>query len=80
VIRITTVIFFVVNQMEPDSILKVTNGEFYDTELLQGLLENGECPEGTIPIRHAQENEYYYAHRAMPSVESLDSNISGHEV
>jgi hypothetical protein len=70
--------------MKPSSIPNVTNGEFYDIELFQGLLENGECPKGTIPIRHTREDEYY-AHRALLTIARqkklnirLDYDTSGH--
>ncbi|XP_062162939.1 protein neprosin-like [Alnus glutinosa] len=72
-------------QMEPSSIPNVTNGELYDDELFQGLLENEECPEGTIPIRHAREDEYY-PHRAIPPAAHrknlnvrVDYDTTGHE-
>jgi hypothetical protein len=53
--------------MKPSFIRKVTNGELYNTELFHGWHEDEECPEGTIPIRHAREDEYY-AHRTIPPV------------
>jgi hypothetical protein len=61
--------------MKPSSIPNITNGEFNDAEMLQGLLDIGECPEGTIPVRHAREDEYY-EHRALPSVpRRIDLNL-----
>ena len=80
--------FFVVNKMEPSFIPNVTNRAFNNVELSQGWLENGECPEGTIPIRQAREDEYD-VHRAIPPVAhrknsnttSLDYDYNrGHEV
>lgn len=76
--------------MKPSSIPKVTNRDLYDhVELLHGCwLENGQCPEGTIPIRHAREGEYY-AHRTVPPVAlarrkelnvRLNVDTTGHEV
>ena len=53
--------------MKPSSTPYVTKGEFYDAEMFQGLLEIGECPEGTIPVRRAREDEDY-SQRAMPLV------------
>jgi hypothetical protein len=53
--------------MKPSSnIPNETKGDFYDAEMFQGLLDFEECPEGTIPIRHEREDEYY-EHRALPS-------------
>jgi hypothetical protein len=72
--------------MEPSFIRKVTNGELYTAELFQGWQEDEECPEGTIPIKHAREGEYY-AHRTTPPIARqkelnirLDYNTQGHEV
>ncbi len=75
--------------MKPSSINpNVTNEEFYDAELFQDLLENEECPEGTIPIRHAREYDYY-PHRAIPPAARarrknlnirVDYDNTGHEV
>ncbi|XP_059446622.1 protein neprosin-like [Corylus avellana] len=72
--------------MEPSSIPNVTNRAFNNVELSQGWLENGECPEGTIPIRQARADEYD-VHRAIPPVAhrkkfniSLDYDYNrGHE-
>jgi hypothetical protein len=77
----------VVNKMEPSSIPNVTNRAINNVELSQGWLENGECPEGTIPIRRAREDEYDVhrapppvAHRKNPNI-SLDYDYNrGHEV
>ncbi|KAE8037539.1 hypothetical protein FH972_010121 [Carpinus fangiana] len=53
--------------MKPSSnIPNETKGDSYDAEMLQGLLDIEECPEGTIPVRHEREDEYY-EHRALPS-------------
>jgi hypothetical protein len=72
--------------MKPSFIPNVTNGEFYDAELVQDLVENEECPEGTIPIRHAREDEYYAKRGILPDAHQKKLNIrlnydtSGHEV
>jgi hypothetical protein len=75
--------------MKPSSIPEVTNRDLYDVEQLHGCwLENGQCPEGTIPIRHAREGEYY-AHRTVPPVAlarrkelnvRVNVDTTGHEV
>jgi hypothetical protein len=63
--------------MEPSFIPNVTNTAFNNVELSQGWLENGECPEGTIPIRQAREDEYD-VHRAIPPVaHRKNSNTTG---
>ncbi|GLT69271.1 hypothetical protein SLA2020_414330 [Shorea laevis] len=62
-------------QMEPTSIPNVTNGEFYDAELFQGWLKNGECPQRTIPIRRAREDENY-APRTIRPVARLNSDYN----
>jgi len=71
-------------QMEPNSIPKLTN-QLYDTELFHGWLEHGQCPEGTIPIRHAREGECH-AHRTVPPLARrkdlnvhVNYNAKGHE-
>ncbi|KAE8037080.1 hypothetical protein FH972_009703 [Carpinus fangiana] len=53
--------------MKPSSTPHATKGEFYDGEKFQDLLEIEECPEGTIPVRHAGGDEDY-SHRAIPLV------------
>ncbi|GLT69272.1 hypothetical protein SLA2020_414340 [Shorea laevis] len=72
-------------QMEPNSIPKLTN-QLYDTELFHGWLEHGQCPEGTIPIRHAREGECHHAHRTVPPLARrndlnvhVNYNAKGHE-
>jgi hypothetical protein len=88
-IRLTIVIcLWLINQMKPSSINpNVTNEEFYDAELFQGLHENEEyCPEGTIPIKHAREDEYYANRAIPPAARRKNLNIrvnydtNGHEV
>jgi len=71
-------------QMEPNSIPKLTN-KLYDTEMFHGWLEDGQCPEGTIPIRHVREGECH-AHRTVPPLSRRkdlnfndDSETKGHE-
>ena len=72
--------------MEPSFIRKVTNEELYNAELFQGWHEDEECPEGTIPIRHARQGECS-AHRTIaPLAHRKELNIrrnydsEGHEV
>jgi hypothetical protein len=73
--------------MEPGSIPNITNREFYDAdEQFEILLLKEQCPEGTIPIRHAREDEYYPP-RVVPPIPDqeklnigLDSLTNGHEV
>ncbi|XP_059458253.1 protein neprosin-like, partial [Corylus avellana] len=55
-------------QMESSSIPNIINGELYNTELSQSWHENGECPEGTIPIRRSRNDEHYAPHNTTPSV------------
>ena len=58
-----------------------TKGDFYDVEMFQGLLDIEECPEGTIPVRHEREDEYY-EHCALPHVEkklNLQDDDYNHE-
>ncbi|XP_059430096.1 protein neprosin-like [Corylus avellana] len=71
--------------MEPSSIPNVTNGEFYDAEQFHSFLENGQCSEGTIPIRHAREDEYYATRVIPPTAHQeklnfrLGNETNGHE-
>ncbi|GLT69278.1 hypothetical protein SLA2020_414390 [Shorea laevis] len=62
-------------QMESSSsIPNVTNGKLYNAELHQGWHENGKCPEGTIPIRHAREDDHF-----APRIPRQNYDSTGHE-
>ncbi|XP_059462308.1 protein neprosin-like isoform X2 [Corylus avellana] len=65
-------------QMESSSIPNVTNGESYNAELFQGWHVNGECPEGTIPIRNSRADEYYAPH-TTPQVTLEQDYVAGYE-
>ncbi|KAE8037087.1 hypothetical protein FH972_009710 [Carpinus fangiana] len=72
--------------MDPGSIPNVTNREFYDAdEQFEILLLKEPCPEGTIPIRHAREDENYPPRVVPPIPEQEKLNIrhdsltNGHE-
>ncbi|KAK7835645.1 hypothetical protein CFP56_023309 [Quercus suber] len=46
--------------MKPNSIPSSPKENSYQAELFQNWHKNGQCPEGTVPIRRTQENEWIY--------------------
>jgi hypothetical protein len=71
---------FLINQMESGPIPNIKNGELYNAELFQSWQENGECPNGTIPIRRSRKEEYYEPHRSTLSVASEYDQPTAYEV
>uniref|UniRef100_A0A7N2LMP3 Neprosin activation peptide domain-containing protein n=1 Tax=Quercus lobata TaxID=97700 RepID=A0A7N2LMP3_QUELO len=64
--------------MKPNSIPSSPKENSYQAELFQNWHKNGQCPEGTVPIRRTQENESIPHRRTQLNHSFYDS--SGHEV
>ncbi|KAM3747440.1 hypothetical protein ACB098_05G035000 [Castanea mollissima] len=64
-------------QMKPNSIPSSPKENSYQAELFQNWHKNGQCPEGTVPIRRTQEDEWIPHRRTQLNHSFYDS--SGHE-
>ena len=72
-----------VDQMKPNSIPSSPKENSYQAELFQNWHKNGQCPEGTVPIRRTQEDEYTRGVKWIPRRTQLNHSfydISNHEV
>nr|XP_023928385.1 uncharacterized protein LOC112039718 [Quercus suber] len=69
-------------QMKPNSIPSSPKENSYQAELFQNWHKNGQCPEGTVPIRRTQEDEYTRGVKWIPRRTQLNHSfydISNHE-
>ena len=72
-----------VQQMKPSSIPSGPKVNSFPAERFQNWHKNGECPEGTIPIRRTQEDEYPRATHLTPPRTRLNHSLyedNNHEV
>uniref|UniRef100_A0A7N2R4D9 Neprosin PEP catalytic domain-containing protein n=2 Tax=Quercus lobata TaxID=97700 RepID=A0A7N2R4D9_QUELO len=69
-------------QMKPNSIPSSPKENTYQAELFQNWHKNGQCPEGTVPIRRTQEDEDTRGVKWIPRRTQLNHSfydISNHE-
>ena len=67
-----------VEQMKPNSIPSGPKENSYQAELSQNWHKNAQCPDGTVPIRRTQEDEWVPHRRTQLNHSFYDSSV--HEV